>query len=225
MSCGVDHTRCLICSTRSTRLIGPWRIRVLPAAHDRILGWLPFRGTRSQLGTCPAKASDWRLGEPMAFLIEANSKRIYVDSGGTPEVLPPAQIAPVDLAILGWLYPTAENDFALPSTGSAQGMFWPLIRMTSLPRSNLLAAEQSDERSSLTVVSLACLASAADQRGRCLGGNFYDRGLTECWRLGFQPDSADMLRACRVRDGRRLRIPVFRDRQDAYLPIPSPPAS
>jgi hypothetical protein len=57
------------------------------------------------------------------------------------------------------------------------------------------------------------------------GGNFYDRGLTEGWRLGFQPDSADMLPACRVRDGRWLRIPVFRDRQDTYLPIPRPPAS
>src|SRR2546421_5113210 len=50
MSCGVDRTRCLIVQPGSTRLIGPWRIRVLPAAHDRILGWLPFRGTRSQPG-------------------------------------------------------------------------------------------------------------------------------------------------------------------------------
>ncbi len=111
MSCGVDRTRCLIVQPGSTRLIGPWRIRVLPAAHDRILGWLPFRGTRSQPGTCPAKASDWRLGEPMAFRIEANGKRIYVDSGGTPEVLPPAQIAPVDLAILGVALPDSRKRF------------------------------------------------------------------------------------------------------------------
>jgi hypothetical protein len=82
MSCGVDRTRCLIVNPDRRALIGPWRIRVLPAAHDRILGWLPFRRTRSQPGICPAKASDWRLGEPMAFLIEANGKRIYVDSGG-----------------------------------------------------------------------------------------------------------------------------------------------
>jgi len=111
MSCGVDRTRCLIVQPGSTRLIGPWRIRMLPAAHDRILGWLPFRGTRSQPGTCPAKASDWRLGEPMAFLIEANGKRIYVDSGGTPEVLPPAQIPPVDLAILGVALPDSRKRF------------------------------------------------------------------------------------------------------------------
>ena len=112
MSCGVDRTRCLIVQPGSTRLIGPWRIKVLPATHDRILGWLPFRGTRSQPGTCPAKASDWRLGEPMAFLIEANGKRIYVDSGGTPEILPPAQIAPVDLAILGVALPDSRKRFS-----------------------------------------------------------------------------------------------------------------
>src|SRR5439155_12286692 len=70
-----------------------------------------FRGTRSQPGPCPAKASDWRLGEPMAFRIEANGKRIYVDSGGTPEVLPPAQIAPVDLAILGVALPDSRKRF------------------------------------------------------------------------------------------------------------------
>src|SRR5437762_5148986 len=105
MSCGVDRTRCLIVQPGSTRLIGPWRIRVLPPAHDRILGWLPFRGPRSQPGTCPAKASDWRLGEPMEVRIEVNGKRMYVDFGGTPECLPPAQIAPVDLAILGVALP------------------------------------------------------------------------------------------------------------------------
>ncbi len=111
ISCGVDRNRCLVVLPNSTRVIGPWRIRVLPAAHDRILGWLPFRGTKTQPGTCPAKASDWRLGEPMAFLIEANGKRIYVDSGGTPDVLPPAQIAPVDLAILGVALPDSRKRF------------------------------------------------------------------------------------------------------------------
>jgi L-ascorbate metabolism protein UlaG (beta-lactamase superfamily) len=100
-SCGIDRDRCLVVQPGSTRVIGPWRIRVLPAAHDRILGWLPFPGTKTHPGPCPAKASDWRLGEPLAFLIEANGKRIYIDSGGISEVLPSAQIAPVDLAILG----------------------------------------------------------------------------------------------------------------------------
>ena len=109
MSCGLDRSRRLVVEPGFTRVLGPWRIRVLSSAHDRILGWLPFRGTKTQPGTCPAKASDWRLGEPMAFLIEANGKRVYIDSGGTSEVLPPAQVAPVDLAILGVALPDSRK--------------------------------------------------------------------------------------------------------------------
>jgi L-ascorbate metabolism protein UlaG (beta-lactamase superfamily) len=106
-SCGLD--RSLVVEPGFTRVIGPWRIRVLPSAHDRIFGWLPFPGTKTQPGTCPAKASDWRLGEPLAFLIETNGKRIYVDSGGTPEALPSPQVAPVDLAILGVALPDSRK--------------------------------------------------------------------------------------------------------------------
>jgi len=109
ISCGLDRNRCLVVEPGFRRVIGPWRIRVLPSAHDRIFGWLPFRGTRKQPGTCPAKASDWRLGEPMAFLMEANGKRIYIDSGGTLEVLPPPQVVPVDLAILGVALPDSRK--------------------------------------------------------------------------------------------------------------------
>jgi L-ascorbate metabolism protein UlaG (beta-lactamase superfamily) len=109
MSCGLDRNRCLIAESGFMRGIGPWRICVLPSAHDRIFGWLPFRGTKTQPGTCPAKASDWRLGEPVAFLIEANGKRIYVDSGGTPEILPPPEVTPVDLAILGVALPDSRK--------------------------------------------------------------------------------------------------------------------
>jgi L-ascorbate metabolism protein UlaG (beta-lactamase superfamily) len=111
LSCGLPRRDCLIVQPGSICVIGPWRIQVFPAAHDRIFGWLPFRGTKTQPGTCPEKASDWRLGEPMAFLIEANGKRIYIDSGGTLEVLPPAQIAPVDLAILGVALPDSRKRF------------------------------------------------------------------------------------------------------------------
>jgi L-ascorbate metabolism protein UlaG (beta-lactamase superfamily) len=109
ISCGIDRSRCLVVEPGFRRVIGPWQIRVLPSAHDRIFGWLPFRGTRKRPGTCPAKASDWRLGEPMAFLVEANGKRIYIDSGGTFEVLPPPQVAAVDLAILGVALPDSRK--------------------------------------------------------------------------------------------------------------------
>jgi L-ascorbate metabolism protein UlaG (beta-lactamase superfamily) len=109
ISCGLPRTDCFIVHPGSIRGIGPWRIRAFAAAHDRIFGWLPFRGTSTQPGTCPEKTSDWRLGEPMAFLVEANGKRIYIDSGGTLEVLPPTQIAPVDLAILGVALPDSRK--------------------------------------------------------------------------------------------------------------------
>jgi len=109
MSCGLPPRQCLVVQPGATRIIGPWRIRVLPSAHDRIFGWLPFRGTKTQPGRCPTRAADWRLGEPLAFLIEANSRRIYIDSGGTLEVLPDAQIAPVDLAILGVALPDSRK--------------------------------------------------------------------------------------------------------------------
>jgi L-ascorbate metabolism protein UlaG (beta-lactamase superfamily) len=108
-SCGVDRSRCLVVQPGDAATIGPWRIRVLSSAHDRIFGWLPFRGTKIQSGICPRKASDWRLGEPLAFLIEANGKRIYIDSGGTLDVLPPPQNAPLDLAILGVALPDSRK--------------------------------------------------------------------------------------------------------------------
>lgn len=112
MSCGFPPGRCLVVRPGATRIIGPWRIRVLPSAHDRILGWLPFPGKKTQTMTCPTRAADWCLGEPLAFLIEADGRRIYIDSGGTLEVLPPAQIAPIDLAILGVALPDSRKRLA-----------------------------------------------------------------------------------------------------------------
>ena len=80
------------------RRIGPWKIRVLAATHDRLFGKVPFDQPGSQAGP-PQRAADWICGEPLAFLIEVNGQRIYIDSGGTPAQLPPNER--VDLAILG----------------------------------------------------------------------------------------------------------------------------
>jgi hypothetical protein len=52
---------------------------------------------------CPA---DWICGEPLAFFIEINGQRIYIDSGGTPGQLPPEEH--VDLAILGMALPDSR---------------------------------------------------------------------------------------------------------------------
>ena len=102
------------------RRIGPWKIRVLPATHDRLFGKVPFDRPPSQADLFaeaavkaeaakagpPQRAVDWICGEPLAFLIEVNGQRIYVDSGGTPMQLPPNEH--VDLAILGMALPDSR---------------------------------------------------------------------------------------------------------------------
>ncbi len=88
------------------RRIGPWKIHVLHATHDRLFGKVPFDQPRSQAGQ-PQHAADWICGEPLAFLIEVNGQRIYIDSGGTPARLPPNEH--VDLAILGVALPDSRT--------------------------------------------------------------------------------------------------------------------
>jgi hypothetical protein len=78
---------------------------VLAATHDRLFGEVPFDSARANAGP-PQRAADWVCGEPLAFLIEANGQRIYVDSGGTSEQLPPRM--DVDLAILGMALPDSR---------------------------------------------------------------------------------------------------------------------
>jgi L-ascorbate metabolism protein UlaG (beta-lactamase superfamily) len=81
------------------RRIGPWKIRVLPATHDRLFGRVPFDRRERHGSGPPEHPADWVCGEPLAFLIEVGGQRIYIDSGGTPAQLPPNEH--VDLAILG----------------------------------------------------------------------------------------------------------------------------
>lgn len=87
------------------RRIGPWKIRVLSATHDRLFGKVPFDRPHSQM-TAPQAPADWICGEPLAFLIEVNGQRIYIDSGGTQALLPPNEN--VDLAILGMALPDSR---------------------------------------------------------------------------------------------------------------------
>lgn len=91
------------------RRIGPWKIRVLSATHDRLFGKVPFDRPHSSAGV-PRRAADWICGEPLAFLIEVNGQRIYIDSGGTPAQLPPNE--GVDLAILGMALPDSRARLA-----------------------------------------------------------------------------------------------------------------
>jgi L-ascorbate metabolism protein UlaG (beta-lactamase superfamily) len=87
------------------RRIGPWKVRVLSAAHDRLFGKVPFDRPQSQT-KAPQTPADWICGEPLAFLIEVNGQRIYIDSGGTQAQFPPNER--VDLAILGVALPDSR---------------------------------------------------------------------------------------------------------------------
>lgn len=107
---GAPASRCDGVTAGSVRRIGPWKIRALPATHDRLFSNVPYPGEAHGTGL-PQRASDWVCGEPLAYLIEVNGMRIYIDSGGTSAVLPPASIAPVDLAILGAALPDSRDRF------------------------------------------------------------------------------------------------------------------
>ncbi len=91
------------------RHIGPWKIRVFSAKHDRLFGKVPFDRPLPR-ASMPQRATDWICGEPLAFLIEMNGERIYIDSGGTPQQLPPNER--VDLAILGMALPDSRARLA-----------------------------------------------------------------------------------------------------------------
>ena len=95
---------------REVRLIGPWKIRVLPATHDRLFGKVPFNQREVRGSGPPQHPADWVCGEPLAFLIEVDGQRIYIDSGGTPVQLPPPER--VDLAILGMALPDSRARLA-----------------------------------------------------------------------------------------------------------------
>lgn len=107
---GAPFDRCQTVQAGASFRFGPWKIDVLPAAHDRLFGRVPYSGPASMRK--PERPHDWRLGEPLAFLIEANGRRIYIDSGGRPELLPHIAGQGVDLAILGVALPDSRERFA-----------------------------------------------------------------------------------------------------------------
>ena len=109
---GTPDWQCSVIRPGERRRIGPWKIQVLAAAHDRVLGSKPpFSGTVSRRAKIPHKVSDWKLGEPLAFVIEAGGRRIYIDSGGVAGVQP-AGAGKVDLAILGVALRDSRHRFA-----------------------------------------------------------------------------------------------------------------
>ena len=107
---GVPASRCHAVTGGDVLRVGPWRIRAFTATHDRLFWIVPFAGEVRRSGL-PRRAADWVCGAPLAYLIEIAGQRIFNDSGGTPAVLPPGDIAPVDLAILGAALPDSRARF------------------------------------------------------------------------------------------------------------------
>ena len=106
---GAPASYCDAVTSGASCRIGPWNIRVLAATHDRVLGKVPFDRRKPRGNGPPQHAGDWVCGEPLAFLIEVDSQRIFIDSGGTPALLPPN--THVDLAILGVALPDSRERF------------------------------------------------------------------------------------------------------------------
>jgi class 3 adenylate cyclase/L-ascorbate metabolism protein UlaG (beta-lactamase superfamily) len=86
---GVSRAGCRSIAPGEVTTIAGCTVHALPALHDRLLGHVPFPGLRPSSGITPQRVADWVCGEPLAFLIEIGGERIYIDSGGRPELLPP----------------------------------------------------------------------------------------------------------------------------------------
>lgn len=110
---GLPPRRCAAVAPGGALRIGPWKVRVLRAAHDRVFCHEPFPGEKKTAAPAPHRPAEWVMGEPLAFVIEAAGRRIYIDSGGRPGAeLPPTNLAPVDLAILGAALPDSRHRLA-----------------------------------------------------------------------------------------------------------------
>lgn len=80
---------------------GELSIHVLGAQHDRILCCVPLPGQLEETPDPPQRYRHWKMGVPLAFLLELDGRRIYLDSGGREGAPPDVGGKPVDLAILG----------------------------------------------------------------------------------------------------------------------------
>lgn len=157
VAAGAPRHRCTPVTPGRSLSIGPWKIRVLAAAHDRLFGKVPYPNPRSP--GKPERPHDWVVGEPLAFLIEANGRRIYIDSGGRPELLPALGDKKIDLAILSVALPESRKRYAATVTklsprfilpSHQDNFFAPFARGFSFgPLSDFGAIRRTHERQKL----------------------------------------------------------------------------
>lgn len=111
VAAGAPRERCSTVDAGATRSFGPWKIHVLRAAHDRLFGRVPYSGAL-RADHKPQKPRDWVVGEPFAYVIEANGRRVYVDSGGVPASAPQLHGRRIDLAIVSVALPDSRKRYA-----------------------------------------------------------------------------------------------------------------
>ncbi|HEX5490725.1 MAG TPA: MBL fold metallo-hydrolase [Candidatus Udaeobacter sp.] len=185
------------------RRVGPWKIRVLSAAHDRLFGKVPYDQPHSEADLAaealvkeesPQRAADWVCGQPLAFLIEVNGQRIYIDSGGTAAQLPPNE--QVDLAVLGvalpdsrarlrmalarlqprYILPSHQDDFFRPLSAGFQ--FAPLSDFSFVQRE---CAQQNKSRLILLDYFRPwTLPKAENRKGKFPNPKYIDHGSHAC---------------------------------------------
>ncbi len=130
---GLPRTRMIVPQPGHPVGSGGLRITAFTGDHARLLGMHLYDGTRREEPRSLSHIWDWKAGETLTYLIEMDGKRIFISSGSR-ELLPPASVAPVDLALLGVslkesreifpamlrrtrprvIQPTHQDDFARP---------------------------------------------------------------------------------------------------------------
>jgi L-ascorbate metabolism protein UlaG (beta-lactamase superfamily) len=130
---GLPRARMIVPQTGRPVGAGGLRITAFPGDHSRLLGLDLYEGTRTAEPTSLDHIGDWKAGETLIYLIEMGGRRIFLSSGSR-QLLPPASVAPVDLALLGLslkesrqlfpaiiqrtrprvIQPTHQDDFARP---------------------------------------------------------------------------------------------------------------
>ena len=115
VAAGAARERCRVVQPGSSMAFGPWKVRVFSAAHDRLFGRVPYSKPSTRSPSSPQQPRDWLVGEPLAFLVEANGRRVYLEAGGRPDVVAPP-LTRVDLAILGVALPDSRERYAATVT-------------------------------------------------------------------------------------------------------------
>ncbi|MDF1811438.1 MAG: MBL fold metallo-hydrolase [Verrucomicrobiales bacterium] len=112
-ACGVPARTVKATTAGKCFRIGDAKVSVLEATHDRLVGMVvPYPGELEGDIPAPTRPKDWKVGEPLAYLIEIGGKKIYIESGGMGNSMPSEKAKGVDLAIMG--VAVADSQYRYP---------------------------------------------------------------------------------------------------------------